>query len=298
VSSDLQASFTTIVKAIGTKKPLVTLLGPGGKTPACAALVFGMGGKFTRAVAADAAELAAVSQALLVDLDQLNPETGNAITKALTTAKTKATPVVLVVTGAELVPGRRAMALSLLGKKAVAIVRGNYNECASLIGADKLPAGATAEELAELAQNLAGMAAEKFGCVFCVDGGGTVYVSDGKREVVLNNAAAALLGKVPANPVLAGAVTACCAAVALPGAGGKVSAGKTNAATKIGAAGSGEAFAAAALGQVLLGEGAVLAKHFTEKKDGPGTFAVRLVDGVYNIVQNWDVFQMQMKKME
>ena len=160
MSSDLQANFTTIVKAIGTKKPLVTLLGPGGKTPACAALVFGMGGKLTRAVNADAAELAAVSQALLVDLDQLNPDTGNAITKALTAAKAKATPVVLVVTGAELVPGRRAMALALLGKKQVVIVRGNYNECASLIGADKLPAGATADELAQLAQNLAGVAAE------------------------------------------------------------------------------------------------------------------------------------------
>lgn len=276
MSSDLQANFTTIVKAIGTKKPLVTLLGPGGKTPACAALVFGMGGKLTRAVNADAAELAAVSQALLVDLDQLNPDTGNAITKALTAAKAKATPVVLVVTGAELVPGRRAMALALLGKKQVVIVRGNYNECASLIGADKLPAGATADELAQLAQNLAGVAAEKFGCVFCVDGGANVYVSDGKREVVLNSAAAALLSRVPANPVLAGAVTACCA----------------------GASGDSDAFAVAALGQVILGEGAVLAKHFTEKKDGPGTFAVRLVDGVYNIVQNWDVFQMQMKKME
>lgn len=272
--SELQAGFTAIVKEIGKRKPLVSLLGPGGKTPACAALVFAMGGKFTRAVAADAEALSSVSQAVLFDLDQLSPERGTTVLNATRVMKEKQVPLVMVVTGTDLVPARRTMALTLLNKHLVKIVRGNYNECASLLGEPKLPAGVTVAELSDLAQNLAGVAAQKFACVFCVDAGSTVYISDGKREVVLNTAAAALLSKVPAQPVLAGAVAACCAGA------------------------SADAFTAAALGQVILGEGAVLAKHFTEKKDGPGTFAVRLVDGVYNILENWDVFQMQLKKME
>lgn len=271
--SDLQASFTTIVKEITVRRPLVTLLGPGGKTPACAALVFGIGGRFTRAVAADAAELAAVSNALLVDLDQLDTERAAAIITAAGAAKLHKLPVVLVLTGTDIVTARRELAQKLLTDGEITIVRGTYNECAVVLGIPGLPQGAAGEEVATLAENLAGVAAQKFGSVFCVDAGANVYVSEGKREVVLNTAAAALLSKVPAHPVLAAALYACCAGA------------------------NADAFAAAALGQVILGEGAVLAKHFTEKKDGPGTFAVRLVDGVYNIMQNWDVFQMQMQKM-
>lgn len=271
--SDLQASFTTIVKEIAARKPLVTLLGPGGKTPACAALVFGIGGRFTRAVPADVAELTAASNALLLDLDQLDPQRAAAITMAVAEAKHHKLPVVLVLTGTDLVAARRELAQKLLTAGSITIARGTYSECAGVLGTPKLPQGATGEEVATLAVNLAGIAAQKFGSVFCVDAGATVYVSEGKREVVLNTAAAALLSKVPAHPVLAAALYACCAGA------------------------NADAFAAAALGQVILGEGAVLAKHFTEKKDGPGTFAVRLVDGVYNIVQNWDVFQMQMQKM-
>jgi hydroxyethylthiazole kinase-like sugar kinase family protein len=157
----------------------------------------------------------------------------------------------------------------LLEKKLVQVMSGSAEDLAVLLEG-KVSGDLNTE--AKKAQ-LAGLAAKKYQCVCCVNEGPQAFVSDGKREVVLNGGDT-LLELLPGLGSVATSLYACCAA-----------------ATQ-------DMFAATVLGQILLSEGSVLARHFTEKKDGPGTFAVRLIDGVYNIVNHWDVFQMQMKKMQ
>ena len=43
------------------------------------------------------------------------------------------------------------------------------------------------------------------------------------------------------------------------------------------------------LGLIIMGQAAELAAGLLEKKDGPGMFKVRLIDGIYHVVTKWNL---------
>ena len=266
--SDLQATFAEIIKTMQKEKPQVLYLGKTVAVSECAAMVLAAGGKFDRA--ADPAVLTkGKAQVLFLDMDGFKGEKEGKFLLQVAEAGAKAVPIVLHLHNCHFSKSATVVAGELLEKKLVQVLSGSVEDLAVLLEGK---AGDNLHTEAKKAQ-LAGLAAKKFQCVCCVNEGPQAFVSDGKREVVLNGGDT-LLELLPGLGGVATSLYACCAA-----------------ATK-------DMFAATVLGQILLSEGSVLARHFTEKKDGPGTFAVRLIDGVYNIVNHWDVFQMQMKKMQ
>ena len=52
---------------------------------------------------------------------------------------------------------------------------------------------------------------------------------------------------------------------------------------------AGEAMTGAMLGLIIMGQAAELAAGLLEKKDGPGMFKIRLIDGLYHVVTKWNL---------
>ena len=273
MTSSLQDNFTAILETLKKQTALVQVMGGSSSFAACAQVIQMLGGQ---AVLADTreetAEIAEQAQALLLLPENVDERLANRMMTAAQAFKDREAETFLSLQGLERSAYRCRLAQNLLSQGLVTAARGTYDEVAALMGSAALPVGTGTKERAALALQLAGKAAHQYGCIFCLTTPDTVYISGGHQEVLLQTGAEMLelLPEVPAQGAALGALLLTATA---------------------------DKFAAAALSQVLLGEGSVLAKHFTEKKDGPGTFAVRLTDGIYNIVANWKVFQMQLQKL-
>ena len=269
---NLNADFGEIINKVRDKKPVVHMISNYVTAESVADITLAAGGSPVMAdEPEEMEEIVLGADALVINLGTINYNKMISMERACTVAKDKGIPVVLDPVGVMSSSLRLEFALKLLESGFISIVRGNYSECKALVleetkgkGVDTLDAGADAEgEALKMAQK----GANKYGCVFAVTGS-VDNISDGKRAVVLNNGHP-LLQDITGSGCMTSALVGTCAAVAE------------------------DMLVAAACGIVIMGQSAELAANFLEKKDGPGMFKVRLIDGVYHVTTKWNLVHLE-----
>ena len=269
---NLNADFGEIINKVRDKKPVVHMISNYVTAESVADITLAAGGSPVMAdEPEEMEEIVLGADALVINLGTINYNKMISMERACTVAKDKGIPVVLDPVGVMSSSLRLEFALKLLESGFISIVRGNYSECKALVleetkgkGVDTLDVGADAEgEALKMAQK----GANKYGCVFAVTGS-VDNISDGKRAVVLNNGHP-LLQDITGSGCMTSALVGTCAAVAE------------------------DMLVAAACGIVIIGQSAELAANFLEKKDGPGMFKVRLIDGVYHVTTKWNLVHLE-----
>lgn len=272
---NLNADFGEIINKVRSKKPIVHIISNYVTAESVADITLAAGGSPVMADEPDEMEeIVLGAEAVVINLGTINYNKMISMERAATVAKDKGIPVVLDPVGVMSSSLRLEFALKLLEQGFISIVRGNYSEVKAIVteelkgkGVDSLEAGAEAEgEALKMAQK----GANKYGCIFAVTGA-VDSISDGKRAVVLNNGHP-LLGDITGAGCMTSALIGTCAAVAE------------------------DMLVAAACGIVIIGQGAELAANFLDKKDGPGMFKVRLMDGVYHVTTKWNLVHLEPEK--
>lgn len=272
---NLNADFGEIINKIRANKPVVHLISNYVTAESVADVTLAAGASPVMAdEPEEMEEIVLGADALVINLGTINYHRMISMERAATVAKDKGIPVVLDPVGVMSSSLRLEFALKLLEQGFISIVRGNHSEIKAIVteelkgkGVDSLEQGEDAQaEALKLAQE----GANKYGCVFAVTGAAD-SITDGKRAVVLNNG----------HPMLKDITGAGCMTSALIGACAAVGE---------------DMLVAAACGIVILGQGAELAANFLDKKDGPGMFKVRLMDGVYHVTSKWNLVHLEPEK--
>ena len=272
---NLNADFGEIINKIRDTKPVVHMISNYVTAESVADITLAAGGSPVMAdEPEEMEEIVLGADALVLNLGTINYNKMISMERAATVAKDKGIPVVLDPVGVMSSSLRLEFALKLLEQGFISIVRGNHSEIKAIVteelkgkGVDSLEQGEDAQaEALKLAQE----GANKYGCVFAVTGAAD-SITDGKRAVVLNNG----------HPMLKDITGAGCMTSALIGACAAVGE---------------DMLVAAACGIVILGQGAELAANFLDKKDGPGMFKVRLMDGVYHVTSKWNLVHLEPEK--
>lgn len=267
---DLKAQFGEIIDKLRRQKPVIHHITNYVTAESCADIALAAGASPVMADdPEEVEEIVGSADALVLNLGTISFNKMIAMEKAAALAKEDGIPVILDPVGVMASSMRLNFALKLLQKGYISIVRGNFSECAALYsgevdgyGVDNIVETTNQGEGLKLAKD----AAAKFGCVFAVTGA-VDSISNGKQGIVLNNGHP-LLEDITGSGCMTSTLCACCAAVTR------------------------DMLAAAALGVVVMGQSAELAANFLEKKDGPGMFKVRLLDGVYHVTTKWNVINL------
>ncbi len=267
---NLKTEFGELVSKLRSERPVIHHLTNYVTAESCADICLAAGGSPIMAdEPEEMEEIVKGADAVLINIGTLNLTKMIAMESAAEYAVMKGIPVILDPVGVMGSSLRLAFALKLLEKNLINIVRGNFSECDALLrgvcegrGVDSLDEGEPEGEALRVAK----AAAEKFSCVFAVTGA-VDHISNGKQALVLNNGHP-LLQDITGSGCMTSTLVACCAAVA------------------------DDMLAAAALGVVIMGQSAELAANFLEKKDGPGSFKVRLLDCVYHVTTKWNLVNL------
>lgn len=263
---DLKKEFVEVVKKLRETNPVVLQITNTVTMESCADVALAAGASPIMAnEAAEAEELAGRSDAVVLNLGTLTENQKEAMVVAAQTAKAAHIPVILDPAGVMCSQYRLNFALDMLHSGLINIVRGNLSECGALLTgvAEGRGLDNKTDFTKELALKIVQEGSKKFAAVFAATGA-VDYISDGKQAMMLNNGNP-LLTDITGAGCMTSTLTGCCAAVA------------------------GNNFTAAALGILIMGQSAELAANFLEKKDGPGMFKARLMDGVYHITTKFDV---------
>lgn len=266
---DLKNEFVTVVKKLRETKPVVLHITNVVTAESCADVALAAGASPIMVnEAAEVDELAGRSDAVVLNLGTLTEAQREAMLVTARRAKGEKIPVVLDPAGVMCSQYRLNFALDLLQDGLIDIVRGNLSECGALLTgvADGRGLDNKTDFTKEQALKIAQEGSKKFSAVFAATGA-VDYISDGKQAMMLNNGNP-LLTDITGAGCMTSTLIGCCAAVA------------------------GNNFTAAALGILIMGQSAELAANFLEKKDGPGMFKARLMDGVYHITTKFDVLNL------
>jgi hydroxyethylthiazole kinase len=199
-------------------------------------------------------EMASIAGALVLNIGTLSEHWIEAMLLAASAAVAADVPVVLDPVGAGATRLRTETAKRILGEVAIAVVRGNAAEVATLAGREAEIRGVESIS-AEPGADLAKAAADQLGCVVSVTGP-VDHVSDGARTIRVANGDA-LLGTVTGTGCMSSAMTACFLSVARDRPL--------------------EAAAEALVAFGVAGEDAAVGAK------GPGSFHVALYDALYNL---------------
>lgn len=205
---------------------------------------------------ADAAELARLAGAVVLNMGTPGEENGQAILAAAQSAQAAGVPVVFDPVAAGVTSRRRELAAAVLATGPLAAIRGNASEILALAGEKALAKGTDSHNDSQEAAGAAAALARKLGCVVCASGAVDV-VTDGVRRLDLAGGHAMM-------PRVTGLG---CTATAFVGAFTAV-ADDFFAATV-------HAMAVMAAAGTLAGAGAA----------GPGSFFVRFLDVVYALTE-------------
>ncbi|MFN4214000.1 hydroxyethylthiazole kinase [Exiguobacterium sp.] len=126
----------------------------------------------------EVAEMASVSEALVLNIGTLDASTEATMIRAGQAANAAGRPVVLDPVGVGATAFRRDVVTQILRHVQVSVIRGNAGEVATLVGADWVAKGVDAGEGVHHPKRLAAQAAVRYGCVVVVTGE-TDVVSDG-----------------------------------------------------------------------------------------------------------------------
>lgn len=268
-------SFVEIIERLQKEKPVIHHITNFVTMESCADIALSVGASPFMADASEEVErISGAADAIVINLGTINSTRMKSMEKACKSAKANGKPVILDPVGVMSSALRLEFATKLLKTGSIKIIRGNYNECHALLEEVDAERGIDAKgnyeqgECVKVAKELA----TKYNCVVALTGE-IDYVSDGSRVILLNGGDV-LLTKITGAGCMTTTLCACCAAVAE------------------------DYFVAATLGVVIMGQGAELATSFLERKDGPGMFKVRLIDGVYHVVTQWSAIELNPEKVE
>jgi hydroxyethylthiazole kinase len=198
----------------------------------------------------EAAEFAAVADALLVNLGTLSAETARAMRLAAASAREHERPWVLDPVAVGAMRFRTDLAAELLGQ-GPAVVRGNSSEVLSLAGAAGAGRGVDSTVGSEAAVDTARQLAVRTGAVVAVSGA-VDYLTDGTELVEVRTGHPLMTQVTGVGCALGALVAACCGTGAAP-------------------------LPAAAAATTIL---TVAAEEAAAVSAGPGSFAVALLDAL------------------
>jgi len=243
------------VRRIRETKPLVVNITNNVVTnfTANALLALGASPAMTHAPA-DAAEMAAAAQALVLNMGTPAEEYVASMEAAIRSANAAGVPVVFDPVAAGATAWRRDVVQRVLGAGRLTAIRGNASEIMALAGEDARSRGADSLHGSDEAREAAVAVAGKLGCVVCVSGERDV-VTDGRRFRVLTG-----------GHVMMTLVTGMgCAATALVGAFVGVDP---------------DALAATVHAMAVMSAAGALA---ADGAAGPGSLNTRFLDALYNL---------------
>ena len=262
---NMKGDFKQIIEDLQSTKPVLHHITNYVTADDCAGAALAVGASPVMADAPEEAEITAGSDALVLNLGTLNESHMEAMEQAAATASEGNIPVILDPVGVMSSNMRLEFAIKLLESGNITVVRGNYSECKALLeqeadgrGVDSVTAPSQGEAL-----KLVKDAAQQYHCIFAMTGA-VDYISDGKRALMINGGHP-LMERIVGAGCMTTTIVAACVAVA------------------------GEAMTGAMLGLIIMGQAAELAAGLLEKKDGPGMFKVRLIDGLYHVVTKWNL---------
>ncbi len=157
-------------------------------------------------------EMVALAGSLVLNIGTLSPHWVEAMLAAGRVANERGIPVVLDPVGAGATSYRTETAHKILDQVAVAVLRGNAGEVATLVGVDAEVRGVEAIGDSGDSAGLARAAARQLGVVASVTGA-IDHVSDGERVVAIANGHP-LLASITGTGCMSSAVTGCFLAVA------------------------------------------------------------------------------------
>lgn len=162
----------------------------------------------------EAANIASISSALVLNIGTLNRRTIESMLSAGKKANELGIPVVLDPVGAGASALRNRTVLELLGQIQMTVLRGNLSEMSFLAGAQSATKGVDTSESdsGNDAVSIAGRVAKKYRCASAVTGAVDV-LSDGERTVKIRNGHP-MLSRVTGTGCMTSALTGACAAAA------------------------------------------------------------------------------------
>jgi hydroxyethylthiazole kinase len=187
----MKNKLASLLDKVRAAKPLVHHITNYVTVNDCANITLGIGASPVMADAqSEAADIAALSNALVLNLGTLNERTVPSMLAAGKAANQKGIPVVLDPVGAGASPFRNQTAARLLDEINISVLRGNVSEIKFLAGLDAQTKGVDASECdrqstddtGQMAQGLA----RKLCCVVVVSGA-TDVVADSQRVIYIQN---------------------------------------------------------------------------------------------------------------
>lgn len=142
---------------------------------------------------AEAADIASIAKALVINIGTLNSRTILSMIKAGKAANSKNIPVVFDPVGAGASALRNETTEKLLKEVKFAVIRGNVSEMSYIAGISANTRGVdvSADDLRRDKLSIAKAVAEKYGCTAAITGEVDV-ITDGKRSVEIHNGVAEL----------------------------------------------------------------------------------------------------------
>lgn len=263
---NMKESFAQIIEDLQRTKPVLHHVTNYVTARDCADTALAIGASPTMADAAEEiAAFTATSDALVLNLGTIGEARMEAMELAAGTAKKAGIPVVLDPVGVMSSNLRLEFALKLLQAGYITIVRCNYSECKALLEQKTDGRGVDSAQKPDQGEALKTVkdAARRYTCIFALTGV-VDYISDGKRAMMINGGNP-LMTRITGGGCMTTTVVAACAAVAE------------------------DKFTGAMLGLIIMGQAAELAAGLLEKKDGPGMFKVRLIDGIFHVATKWNL---------
>ncbi len=264
IDKNVAVSIAKAIDVLRETRPLVHCITNYVTVNDCANALLAVGGSPVMADdEAEAAEIAAIAGALVINIGTLNARTVKSMEIAGLEAARRGIPVVLDPVGVGASRLRTETALSLLGKIPFAVIRGNASEIRVLATGTGSTRGvdASAEDSSSMAgiRKAAETFARKTGAVVAITGA-TDVVTDGARTFAVENGHP-LMGEITGSGCMLSAV---------------IGAYAGSAASAAGDARLLEATAAALCGMGLAGERAAR----KAKRLGTGSFRAALIDAL------------------
>ena len=194
--NDMTEKICEALAAVRGKKPLVHHITNYVTVNDCANICLAVGGSPIMADAIEeAANIAAISSSLVINMGTLNARTVQSMIAAGVKANECGIPVVFDPVGAGASAFRNETASILLDKVKFSVVRGNLSEIRFLADNHTGTNGVdvSAEDLNEDAEGIVKRCAEKLGCVVASTGK-TDVISNGSRTILINNGHEMLAG--------------------------------------------------------------------------------------------------------
>jgi hydroxyethylthiazole kinase len=179
-----------LTQKVRAKKPLVHHITNYVTVNDCANITLGIGASPIMADAnEEAADIAKISQSVVLNMGTLNPRTVESMLLAGRSANLSGVPVVFDPVGAGASAYRNATAAALISAVKFSVIRGNISEIKFIAGLESETKGvdAGAGDIGTSdGQNIAVSLAKKLDCVIAITGA-TDVISDGKRVVLIKN---------------------------------------------------------------------------------------------------------------